>query len=216
MAKSTDIHVKKITNSTHTYLYRQPMKFGGRVVEDVCVLRTEVAIQTSGSRKKITGIGEMTMGNAWAWPSKIPGKMTLKVMLELADRLAAEVEAAGLSGDPLQIAHEIGKLRDKVSAAMVEEYKLGEPIPKLAAMVAASPLDAAIHDAFGRSIGKNSFECMTEEYLNQDLSAYLGPEFRADVSRPVSECQAATNVAPLSFGRCARSVDRCRHSNAIE
>ena len=177
MAKSTDIHVKKITNSTHTYLYRQPMKFGGRVVEDVCVLRTEVAIQTSGSRKKITGIGEMTMGNAWAWPSKIPGKMTLKVMLELADRLAAEVESAGLSGDPLQIAHEIGKLRDKVSAAMVEEYKLGEPIPKLAAMVAASPLDAAIHDAFGRSIGKNSFECMTKEYLNQDLSAYLGPEF---------------------------------------
>jgi len=44
-------------------------------------------------------------------------------------------------------------------------------------MVAASPLDAAIHDAFGRAIGKNSFDCMTEEYLNQDLSAYLGSEF---------------------------------------
>lgn len=177
MAKSTDLHVKKITNSTHTYLYRQPIKFGGRVVEDVCVLRTEIAAQTGGSRKKVVGIGEMTMGNAWAWPSKIPGKMTLKVMLELADRLAVEVEAAQLQGDPLQIAHEIGLIRDKVSAAMVEEYKLGEPIPKLAAMVAASPLDAAIHDAFGRAIGKNSFDCMTEEYLNQDLSAYLGPEF---------------------------------------
>ncbi len=86
MGKPTDIHVKKVSNSTQSYLYRQPMKFGGRVVEDVCVLRSEVTVQTSGSRKKIGGTGEMTMGNAWAWPSKIPGKMTLKLLLELADR----------------------------------------------------------------------------------------------------------------------------------
>lgn len=177
MVKATDIHVKKITNSTQNYLYRQPMKFGGRVVEDVCVLRTEVAVQTAGSRKKTVGIGEMTMGNAWAWPSKIPGKMTLKLLLELADLIAKEAESAQLSGDPLQIAHTIARIRDKASASLVETYKLTEPIPKLAAMMAASPLDAAIHDAFGRSIGKNSFDCMTEEYLNQDLSAYLGAEF---------------------------------------
>jgi L-alanine-DL-glutamate epimerase-like enolase superfamily enzyme len=44
-------------------------------------------------------------------------------------------------------------------------------------MLAASPLEAAIHDAFGRAQGKNSFDCMTAEFLNEDLSAYLGQDF---------------------------------------
>ena len=81
MAKASDINVKKVENSTHSFVYRQPIKFGGRVVEDVTVLRTEVAVSLPGSRKKIKGIGEMTMGNAWAWPSKIPAKITLKLLI---------------------------------------------------------------------------------------------------------------------------------------
>ena len=75
MPSATDISVKRASNSTASFVYRQPMKFGGRVVEDVCVLRTEIAVTAGGSRKIITGTGEMTMGNAWAWPSKIPGRL---------------------------------------------------------------------------------------------------------------------------------------------
>lgn len=177
MGKATDISLKTATNSTRSFEYRQPMKFGGRVVEDVTVLRTEVQVSPSGSRKKILGTGEMTMGNAWAWPSKIPGKITLRILLELANRLAARVTDASLSGDPLQVTHRIADLRDAVSAELVAEYKIAEGIPKLAAMLAASPLEAAVHDAFGRSVGKNSFDCMTGEFLNDDLSHYLGEEF---------------------------------------
>ncbi len=67
------------------------------------------------------------------------------------------MEQAELGGDPLQIAHALGKIRDKAALDLAEHYKLAEPIPKLAAMLAASPIDAAIHDAFGRSIGKKQF-----------------------------------------------------------
>ncbi|MCA9133742.1 MAG: mandelate racemase/muconate lactonizing enzyme family protein, partial [Planctomycetales bacterium] len=130
-----------------------------------------------GSRKKVKGVGEMTVGNSWAWPSKLPGKVTMKLMVELADRLAARVQDSSFSGDPLQITHQIAGLRDSVSAEMVQEYKIAEEIPKLAAMVAASPLEAAVHDAFGHVHGKNSFDLMNVDYLNQDLSAYLGEEF---------------------------------------
>ena len=177
MANPSDITIKEATNSTRSFVYRQPMKFGGRVVEDVCVLRTEVLVTRQGSKKKQKGIGEMTMGNAWAWPSKIPGKITLRLMLELANRLVARVQEAGLSGDPLQIGRQMAKLRETVTQEMVAEFKIAEAIPKLAAMVASSPLDAAIHDAYGRILGANSFQCMTAEYLNEDLSAYLGNEF---------------------------------------
>jgi len=177
MAKASDISIKKVDNSTHSYVYRQPIKFGGRVVEDVTILRSEISVTLGGSRKKVKGIGEMTMGNAWAWPSKIPSKITLKLLLELANRLALRVEAANLTGDPLQITHQVAAMRDSVTDELNQEFKITERIPKLAAMLAASPLEAAIHDAFGRAQGKNSFDCMTAEYLNEDLSAYLGEDF---------------------------------------
>lgn len=177
MTNPSDINIREIENKTRTFAYRQPMKFGGRVVEDVCVLRTEVVVTRHGTKKKVTGVGEMTMGNAWAWPSKIPTKITLKLMLELANRLAARVQDAGLSGDPLQIGHRVAEIRDQITSEMVAEYKIAESIPILAAMVAASPLEAAIHDAYGKVLGANSFECMTADYLNEDLSAYLGEEF---------------------------------------
>ncbi len=177
MGKASDISLKTVGNSTRSFNYRQPMKFGGRVVEDVCILRSEVSVTQAGNRKKIKGIGEMTMGNAWAWPSKIPGKVTLKLLLELANRLAARAQDAGLSGDPLQITHQIGIMRDAITAELVQEFKIAEGIPKLAAMLAASPLEAAVHDAFGRAHNQNSFDMMTGEFLNADLSAYLGEEF---------------------------------------
>ena len=183
MAKASDISIKQAANSTKSFSYRQPMKFGGRVVEDVTVLRCEVSVGKSGSRKKITGTGEMTMGNAWAWPSKIPGKVTLKLLLDLADRLAKKVSDASLSGDPLQITREMGKLRDAVVDEMVREFKITEGIPPLAALLAASPLEAAIHDAFGRANGVNSFNCLTAEYLNEDMGAYLGEEFAGKYPR---------------------------------
>jgi L-alanine-DL-glutamate epimerase-like enolase superfamily enzyme len=177
MGKATDINIKSVSNTTRNYVYRQPMKFGGRVVEDVCVLRTEIIATPAGGRKKVKGIGEMTMGNAWAWPSKIPGKVTLKLLIELANRLAVRVENAGLCGDPLQISHQMASLREMVTEEMNQEFKIAERIPKLAAMLASSPLEAAIHDAFGRLHGRNSFDLMNSEFLNEDLSAYLGEEF---------------------------------------
>lgn len=177
MANPSDITVREVENSTRSFVYRQPMKFGGRVVEDVCVLRVEIVVTREGSRKQVKGVGEMTMGNAWAWPSKIPGKITLKILIELANRLSARVQESTLSGDPLQIGERIGHLRDAVTQELVDEYKIAESIPKLAAMLAASPLEAAVHDAYGRVAGTSSFNCLTADYLNQDLSAYLGEEF---------------------------------------
>lgn len=177
MANPSDITIREVENSSRSFVYRQPMKFGGRVVEDVTVLRVEVNVTREGTKKKVKGIGEMTMGNAWAWPSKIPGKITLKLLIELARRLSERVAAAELAGDPLQIGRAVGQLRDEVTQEMVAEYKIAESIPKLAAMLAASPLEAAIHDAYGRVAGTSSFNCMTADYLNEDLGSYLGEEF---------------------------------------
>lgn len=177
MGKATDISIKEITSESRAYQYRQPMKFGGRVVENCTVLRCNLTVTSGGSRKKVVGHGEMTMGNAWAWPSKIPAPMTLKLLLELAERIFDNARSLNLSGDPLQITHQLAQNRETIAEELAKERKLTEPIPKLAVMLAASPLEAAIHDAFGRAQGRNSFDCMTSEYLNEDLGHYLGEEF---------------------------------------
>jgi L-alanine-DL-glutamate epimerase-like enolase superfamily enzyme len=177
MAKSTDITINSVSNTSVNFSYRQPMKFGGRVVEEVTVLRTEIEISSAAGKKKAVGIGEMTMGNAWAWPSKLPSKITLKVLLELANRLAAKTADAKPTGDPFQVTHQIAEIRNQVVSDLEAEYKIVGGIPKLAALLAGSPLEAAVHDAFARNLKLNSFECLTGEFLNQDLSAYLGEEF---------------------------------------
>jgi|694.fasta_scaffold00333_45 L-alanine-DL-glutamate epimerase-like enolase superfamily enzyme len=177
MPSATDLNIQTAQNSTANFTYRQPMKFGGRVVEDVCVLRTEIAVTSQQNRKPVVGIGEMTMGNAWAWPGTLPAKITLKMLLELADRLAAKISGAGLSGDPFQLTRQVALLRDQIAVEMQAEFKIAGGIPKLAAMLASSPLEAAIHDAFGRSLKLSSFDCLTSEFLNEDLSAYLGADF---------------------------------------
>jgi L-alanine-DL-glutamate epimerase-like enolase superfamily enzyme len=53
-------------------------------------------------------------------------------------------------------------------------------MPRLAALVAASPVDAAIHDAFGKANNINSFRALGAEFVDQDLSSFLNDEFRGE------------------------------------
>ena len=45
----------------------------------------------------------------------------------------------------------------KAAADVTREMKLPLPVPKLCTLVTASPIDAAIHDAFGKLHGRNSY-----------------------------------------------------------
>src|SRR6202034_627121 len=57
---------------------------------------------------------------------------------------------------------------------------LSEPIPKLCALVVASPFDTAVHDAFGRLHGLNCYHTYGPEFVSHDLSHYLGADFKGD------------------------------------
>ena len=53
-------------------------------------------------------------------------------------------------------------------------------MPRLAQLVAASPLEAAIHDAYGKTLGANSYNLLGPEFVNTDLSRYLTAEFAGE------------------------------------
>ena len=45
---------------------------------------------------------------------------------------------------------------------------------------AASPFDAALHDAFGKAHGKNCYHTYGPQFLKHDLAHYLGAEFTGE------------------------------------
>ncbi len=180
MAKPTDIRLLHAKAETEGFRYRTPIKFGGRVMNEVTLLHVTVDVVTRDGRNG-RGYGSMPVGNVWAWPShKVSADAALRAMVTLGERLAAKAPAYQEYGHPLEITHELAQGYQAAADEAVREARAAEPMPRLAQLVAASPLEAAIHDAFGKALGENSYNLLGPEFVNRDLSAYLGAEFKGE------------------------------------
>jgi L-alanine-DL-glutamate epimerase-like enolase superfamily enzyme len=156
------------------------MKFGGRVVNDVVLFNTEVTVETRDG-KTATGLGSMTMGNVWGWPSQaVDGATTLKAMVLASERMAAAAQDYNQCVHPIEIVHDLSQHYQSLSDGITAELGVSESIPRLAQLVSASPIDAAIHDAFGKANGINAFNALGEQFANRDLAHYLGADFAGE------------------------------------
>jgi L-alanine-DL-glutamate epimerase-like enolase superfamily enzyme len=180
MSKSSDIRIKNAVCSTRQIDYRTPIKFGGRVVDDVTLLDVKVEVETR-DRRRGTGTGSMPMGNVWAWPtSELDTDQTLAVMVELGQQLVANAGQCAMEAHPLELTEALARDAEAIVKTQAERAGLAESIPKLAELVAASPLEAAIHDAYGRALGLNSYTALGSEFVNIDLAHYLTDEFSGE------------------------------------
>ncbi len=180
MSKPTDIRLKNVEVSTQRIEYRVPMKFGGRVVTDVTLLDVSVDVETRDGRTG-RGVGSMPMGNAWAWPTQAASNdQTLQAMVQLGEAMAAAAESCAEVGHPLDITQALATGRKVAANRIVTELGIAEPMPELAQLVAASPLEAAIHDAYGVALEQNSYDVLGAQFANRDLAAYLTDEFSGE------------------------------------
>jgi L-alanine-DL-glutamate epimerase-like enolase superfamily enzyme len=148
------------------FLYRTPIKFGGVALDRVTLLTVTMTVETSG--KVASGSSSMPLGNVWAWPSRdLPYETTLAAMRSYAATVRNGYVAPGIKAHPVELTHSIE--HDLLAG-------IGD-MPKLAALVVMSPFDAALHDAFGRSLGRNCYETYGRDCLTSDLSRFLGREF---------------------------------------
>ena len=83
-------------------------------------------------------------------------------------------------GHPLEITHELSQSYQPAAEAITRAAGLAERMPRLAQLVAASPLEAAIHDAYGKALGQNAYNLLGRELVAHDLAAYLTPEFAGE------------------------------------
>ena len=174
----TDIQIVEVEPSYEDYQYRAPMKFGGAVVTRVTLQNVRCKVRGRNGRAA-EGFGSMPMGNVWSFPSK---KLTYDQTLDAMKKLSARI--AKLTGEERAWGHPIDLNRSLepqyLAAAAAISRGLPQPVPKLCTLVTASPFDAAVHDAYGKLHGKNSYQTLGPQYLHHDLSYYLGPEFRGE------------------------------------
>jgi hypothetical protein len=183
-APATDARIEEIRIGFEDYLYRAPYKFGGKEVDRVTMLNVHCRLR-SKSGKTAEGFAAMSMGNVWSFPAPdIPYDTTLAAMKTLAGKIAKITQGFTEYAHPLDVNYALEPEYLKAAAETTREMKLSRPIPKLCTLVTASPIDAAIHDAFGRLHGRNSFTVCGKDFVRYDLSHYLGREFHGEYLDP--------------------------------
>jgi L-alanine-DL-glutamate epimerase-like enolase superfamily enzyme len=180
MPKPTDIRILSVKTETERIAYRAPIKFGGRVVTDAMLANITIEVETA-SGKRGAGFGSMPMGNVWAWPSNtVTPAQSLAAMLAFVQQFSDAVGSFRETGHPLDITRTLAERHPSIATAVCEQLGLSDSMPKLAELVAASPFEAAIHDAYGKTLGANSYNLLGPDYVHHDLAHYLTPEFTGE------------------------------------
>lgn len=173
-----DIRIEELSASEESYLYRTPIKFGGTVVDRVTLLNVRVVVRNRAG-KTARGFGSMPLGNVWSFPSStMKYEQTLGAMQALARRIEKITRDCKEYGHPVELNHLLEPQWLKAAAGLDAELKLDQPVPKLCILTTASPFDAALHDAYGKLLGRSVYRCYGKEFLREDLSRYLGPAFQ--------------------------------------
>ncbi len=180
MNKNSDIRPVDINFEYKSYRLRTPLKFGSVVVkESTSLLVTAVVKNREG--KKSEGLGSMPLACEWAFPSlEETHERKLEAMKLVAERyrklLAKEAEGKFLH--PIDWFIKCEEEIPRITRSVSSELKLKEELPILASLVAVSPIDASLHDGFGKVNSICSYDGYGPKYVDHDLSFYLGEKFR--------------------------------------
>ena len=178
--KRSGIRIEDVVHSYQEYLYRTPNKFAGTVVDRATIMTVKCTVRTKEG-KVARGFGSMPLGNVWSFPSKkMPYAGTLSAMKTLAQEIGKITGGYKEFDHPIDINWALNPIYLKAAADVSERLHLPDPIPKLCTLVTASPFDAAVHDAFGKAHGLNCYHTYGPEFMNHDLSHYLGAEYRGE------------------------------------
>ncbi len=177
MPKPTDIRILDVAYSFEEHQYRTPLKFGG-VPTDHCVLFNVQILAQTRTGKEALGNGSMPLGNVWAFPPRyVPFDHSLAAMKQLAELAIDLTRDCTHYAHPLELTDVLEPEFLQMAAELSRTMELETPIPKLCTVVTTSPIDAAIHDAFGKANGINSYNGLDEDYIQVDLAHFLDGEF---------------------------------------
>ncbi|HEY4260832.1 MAG TPA: mandelate racemase/muconate lactonizing enzyme family protein, partial [Schlesneria sp.] len=181
MTKATDIRIRSATCAFESVTFRTPIKFGGRVQSKSFLINVDVEVESRDGKRHASGFGSMPIGNVWAWPSdKVTTEQAENAVKQFAEAVVELGYGCNETGHPLELSYHLSAEYEHLGKTLSNRLKLPEPIPKLALAVAASPFDAALHDAYGRLHGVNSYNTLSSKFMSYDLEEYLDDQFAGE------------------------------------
>ncbi|MBI5034781.1 MAG: hypothetical protein HZB51_30020 [Chloroflexi bacterium] len=186
--RDSDIRILEIEPYYSDEKAREPLKFGASVMDQVTYCHVRARVENR--RGQIAdGWGAIFLSDFWAFPTPhIAHETRDQAMRRVTQSVCQRFADFKSFAHPLDIFWALEPELGKINTQICADMKLPEEMPFLGALVCASPIDAAIHDAFGNVNSISSYAGYSRDFVNHDLSAYLGEKFRgiylSDFVRP--------------------------------
>ncbi len=177
--RTSDITVEELEIILEPQHARTPLKFGGVVVESLPFCRIRAKVE-NGLHEIAEGWGGIFVMDAWGWPdAAVSHEDKQRVMQRTIDGYVHLVTTHPGPFHPIELFMALEDDLARISREACRAEGVAVEQPFLNALVCASPVDAALHDAFGNVNGIDSYAGYGPEFMD-DLSRWLGPEFAGE------------------------------------
>ena len=176
---------------------RVPLKFGAQVLTKVMCARACVKVEGADGRIA-TGWGETPLSVGWVWPAAIDYDERADALEAFTCELTKTLKGFDVSGHALEIGHAFIETKlNELQASFNASRSADHALPHLAALVCFSPLDIALHDAFGNIHDRPVYDTYTAGFLSKDLSHFLEPSERFVGKYPADFLVAPATQLPV-------------------
>ena len=173
-----DIRILDVTLRFDDERLRTPLKFGIDVVEAVTKLTVVVTVENRHGRRA-DGHGAVLLSDLWAFPTKaVAHDVRDQAMRLVSERFARVLTEGSDYAHPIDFYYGRHADLERVCRDVTSELALPVPLPILAGLVCASPMDAAIHDAFGHANDISTYDRGYGCEFCPELSRWLGDRYR--------------------------------------
>lgn len=174
----TDVRVEHCAVEFRTVPFRRPLTLSSGPIHSLTEARASITVVNRVGVEAI-GCGSVLLSYPWCGASD-----------DAAMRAGVLGLARKLEDDPV--------FADVFEHAMRLDSSLADPtfLGALARRVCLAPLDAALHDAWGRAAGLDTYAMYGPEHIGQDLSAEFGAKFR---DRFVADYLVPTAARPATL-----------------
>ena len=218
--KATDIRVETVEVTFDDERLSVPLHLSRGVIEAITYAKVIVHARTRAGGG-VQGVGAILLSDVWAYPAPdLTHEQKDQLMRRLCTAISAWLED-DLYEDPIEKGARLERAAVVLAVQLADEEPLLQkaPFPRLAVLNCMAPFDAALHDAWGAALPVPLYAAYTAAYLNQDLSASLGPDFAgrypADYLSPRRRALAVQHVVGFNDALTPAEVDRQQPTPAI-
>lgn len=183
MGKSTDIRTVGASLYFLPVQTRVPLKFGSETLTHITCARVRVTVADRAGRTA-EGWGETPLSVQWVWPSNVAYEERHEALKRFCVELTELWASVASPGHAIEVGQDFLEtvLPGVLNGFNRRQRRSREPMPWLAALVCCSPFDLAVHDAYGKLLGRPTYETYNAEFMNRDLASFLQTAGGASIS----------------------------------